>query len=341
MIQQNPGTRRPKVWALLGARRGDNNQVLALAEALGVPFETKSLRYNGWRHLQPKLLGATLCSLARSSRRLVEGDPPDLTISTGHRSVPVVQAIRQRSKGRTRSVHIGYPRISPDRFDLVVATPEYPISDHPNLFRIPLALSPGSTVHPVDDRDNSLIEQFAQPRRLLVLGGHSLYWTLESRDVVQALSTLLDRAAADGGSVLVVGSPRTPARMLRAVGGELASASCAAMLVPINGPPSYRSLLQSADQIFVTADSVAMVSEAVRTGKPVGFVPIRQTLTGRAYMKLMDWIRPGMRVHPRDLRFFWKSLEEKQLAGTVQQPRQGEVPESIAEITERVLRLIG
>ena len=27
-----------RVWALLGPHRGDNNQVLALAEALGLPF---------------------------------------------------------------------------------------------------------------------------------------------------------------------------------------------------------------------------------------------------------------------------------------------------------------
>ena len=32
-------TSSPLVWALLGERTGDNNQVLALAEELGLPFE--------------------------------------------------------------------------------------------------------------------------------------------------------------------------------------------------------------------------------------------------------------------------------------------------------------
>jgi hypothetical protein len=31
------------VWALLGPHRGDNNQILALANALGLPFEEKIL----------------------------------------------------------------------------------------------------------------------------------------------------------------------------------------------------------------------------------------------------------------------------------------------------------
>ena len=86
-----------RIWALLGAHRGDNDQVLALAEAIGLPFERKQLHYNGWRHLRPRLLGATLRSLSKQSRAAISGDPPDLTISAGLRSVPVVQALRHRS----------------------------------------------------------------------------------------------------------------------------------------------------------------------------------------------------------------------------------------------------
>ena len=104
---------RMRVWALLGPHRGDNNQVLALAEALGLPFEEKWLRFNQLRRLQPALLGATLKSVAADARSQLEGEPPDLTISTGHRSVPVVRALRKRSGGKMRAVHLGYPRISP------------------------------------------------------------------------------------------------------------------------------------------------------------------------------------------------------------------------------------
>src|SRR5437868_3207352 len=143
-----------RVWALLGAHPGDNNQILALAESLGVPFEAKDLRYNQWRHLHPRILGASLRSLTRQSRIMVAGQPPDLTISCGHRSVPVVQELRRRSQGRTRSVHIGYPRLSPDRFDLVVTGPEYPVPDHPHVLRIPLALSRARQSTP-NDADRS------------------------------------------------------------------------------------------------------------------------------------------------------------------------------------------
>ena len=45
MTAQNDTTRQPRVWALLGDKAGDNAQVLALARALGWPFEAKRLAY--------------------------------------------------------------------------------------------------------------------------------------------------------------------------------------------------------------------------------------------------------------------------------------------------------
>src|SRR5438270_6275292 len=118
-----PQQSHARVWALLGPHRGDNNQVLALAEALGLPFEEKTLSYNGLRRVPPRLLGATFASVDALSRRQLEGEPPELTISTGLRGVPVVRELKRRSGGRTRTVHLGYSRISPTHFDLVVPTP--------------------------------------------------------------------------------------------------------------------------------------------------------------------------------------------------------------------------
>src|SRR5690242_19845256 len=100
-----------RIWALLGPHRGDNNQILALAEAIGLPFEEKQLSYNQLRRVPPALLGGTFASLDAQSRVHVEAEPPDLTISTGLRSVPVARELKRRSGGRMRAVHLGLPRI--------------------------------------------------------------------------------------------------------------------------------------------------------------------------------------------------------------------------------------
>jgi hypothetical protein len=60
-----------RIWALLGAHPGDNDQVTALADALGLPFEIKQLEYNRFRSLGPRLLGPSLISLTRRARELI------------------------------------------------------------------------------------------------------------------------------------------------------------------------------------------------------------------------------------------------------------------------------
>jgi len=303
--------RSPKIWALLGAHRGDNNQVLALAEALGVPFERKQLTYNRWRHLGPRLLGATLRSLDPRSRELLTGKAPDLTISTGHRSVAVVQALRKQSGGSTRSIHVGYPRISPAKFDLVIATPEYPIEDHANLLRLPFALTRRKA--PAENRAD-FWDAHPAPRRLLILGGSTLYWRLDPEEVWRTVDDLL-AGPAGNGSLVVVGSPRTPQRLLAEVQKRIASSSCPATLIPFGGIPTYVELLDHADEIHVTADSVAMVSDAISTRKPVQLVPVRPSLLGSWVMTVMSFARPAKPIPPNDLRAFWRTLREHGLIG--------------------------
>jgi mitochondrial fission protein ELM1 len=314
-----------RIWALLGARTGDNNQVLALAEALGLPFEIKRLEYNRLQWLGPRLLGRSLISLTPASREtLLRDPPPDLTISTGHRAVAAVQHLRRRSGGSTRSLHVGFPRISPAKFDLVIATPEYPIADHPNLLRIPLPLTRSK---PAPAHGIAAIDALPRPRRLLIVGGPTLFWAPTAKGLGQSLDTLRAAAERDGGSVMVIGSPRTPPELEESMRKRLKRFHVPTLLAPARGDPSYPDLLAAADLVFVTADSVSMSADAIATGKPVGLVPVAPTLGGRIAMALMRVIAPGRRLYPRDPRFFWRELNRLGLVGSVAAPRCAPVPD--------------
>jgi uncharacterized protein len=329
----------PRIWTLLGPHRGDNNQVLALAEALGLPFEEKRLTYNALRRVPPALLGPTFRSVDARSRSQLDGEPPNLTISTGLRSVPVVRELTRRSGGRMRTVHLGFPRISPRHFDLVVPTPEYPVPDAPNVLRIPFALTPHRK-REVEQSDRQLLKAYPEPRRLLLIGGPTLYWELPLDRMLSAVRELLEAARIEGGSVLAVGSPRTPIDVLATVRRTLESSSVPFLFEPGDGPPSYPALIEAADEIFVTADSVAMVADAVTTGKAVGIVPIAKSGLGRAVMAIMDRLRPGERLYPRDLRFFWAALKEQGFGGTVAAPKASDPPDHAALVAERVRLLL-
>ena len=328
-----------RIWALLGPHRGDNNQILALAEALGLPFGEKQLHYNQLRRVQPALLGATYKSVATDARGQLEGQPPDLTISTGLRSVPVVRELRRRSGGKMRAVHLGYPRISPKYFDLVVPTPEYPVPDAPNVVRIPFALSSLAKEAP-DPADLANMQDLPHPRRLFILGGPTLYWELPEEQIIAALRQLIGIAELEGGSVLAIGSPRTPPRLLNEIEQALKQAEVSTFMAPREGSPSYRAMLEAADELYVTADSVAMIADAVNTRKAVGIVPIAKSALGRAVMAVADRVRPGKRVRPRDLRFFWASLKEHGFGGTIEEPRASDPPDFTAQIAERVRLLL-
>jgi hypothetical protein len=235
-------------------------------------------------------------------------EPPDLTISGGHRSVPVVQALRRRSGGRTRSIHVGFPRASPGLFDLVIATPQYPIADHPNLLRVPYALTTAAMKR-TSPTDTSL-GGLPRPRRLIIVGGPNLYWKINEAALLGALREALADAEASGGSVLVTTSPRTPAALRRKIAQLLGASSAASLLAAPGQEPRYASLLEAADSIRITADSVAMVSDAIWTAKEMALVRISKSWLGGTAMAVMDLLRPGKPIHPQDLRFFWRALRK-------------------------------
>ena len=122
-----------RVWALTGARVGDNAQVMRLAEALGLETQQIPLAYNAARLLPNWLLGASLAALSSSARGALQPPWPDLVISCGVRNEPVCRGIRAQSGGRTRYVHVGRPWADLDSFDLVVTTPQYRVPPRRNV----------------------------------------------------------------------------------------------------------------------------------------------------------------------------------------------------------------
>ena len=99
---------RPLVWMLMGSRLGDNNQLLALGEALGFACQPKRISYNQLRRISFLRTGLTIVS--RKSRALIEPPWPDIVIGVGYGSVPIARYIRQQSGGLSKLVHIGNPR---------------------------------------------------------------------------------------------------------------------------------------------------------------------------------------------------------------------------------------
>lgn len=357
-----------RVWALLGPRTGDNNQVLALAAALGGRVEPIPLRHNLLRLLPNRFSWSGLASLDAASRARLVPPWPDVVITVGRRGVPAARWIRARSGGRTRIVGIGRPRCHPALLDLVVTTPQYGVPPGPEVIEAPVSLSAMGPARLAEAAGlwRERLRSFPEPRLALLLGGNSPPWRLRPEDAEAACRALLARAAARGGSVLAVASRRTPEAVEQRVRAVLAGAEGPAALLTGSGEENpYPGLLALSAEIAVTADSAAMISEAVATGKPVGLVPVRAGGVGAALLRVMRalrradagedgaslparlagraWgalVRRGLAGWPRDLWFFWREIDHHGLAGTVEAPRRGISPDIAGEAAARVRRLL-
>lgn len=321
----------PRIWVLLGPRTGDNNQALALAEELGLPFETRSLAYNQLQALSVWLPGTAL-TLDRDSRRQLQPPWPDLVIAIGRRSVPVARWIKRQNKGRTKLVRIGHPRINPGLFDLVITTRQYPVPPGENVLLLPLAMSRFSTPPQPTAEEAQWLAGLQEPHRLLAIGGATKYWLLSADHVADAVRKLKLR----GGSLVIATSRRTDPEVTEKLRAALSPSDRL-----VDGPfPRFPVLLDAADEIFVTGDSVSMLSEAILTGKPVGLVPIEQDEKGRKKLgNAPQDIGPDARR--RDLRRFWNYLREEGLIGTVDQPMAANVENPVETAARAVKNLLG
>lgn len=318
------------VWVLLGQRTGDNNQLLRLAAELGLPFRTIELRYNPLHVLPPRLLGASLASLEADSRRQVAPPWPDLVLGIGHRSVPVALAIRAFSGGRAKLVRLGNPRLNPRRFDLVVTTAQYRVGDAPNVLRLPVGISTAPRLEPTRE-ESEWLARLPRPHRLLLLGGETFMWKLGAAEVLPAVAKLREKR----GSIVAVASGRSSDSLLDGVAAALAGSDHGFVRGRF---PRYPVLIGDADEIHVTADSVAMISDAVATGKPVGLIHPARSLTGALFYGLE---RLGAGVPIRDIRRFWSSIERKGLAGSVDAPLAGKLDmDPVSEAVTAVRKLL-
>jgi mitochondrial fission protein ELM1 len=298
------------LWVLLGGRTGDNNQLLRLAGELGLPFRAIELRYNPLHVAPPALLGSSLASLDDQSRLQIQPPWPRLVLGIGYRSVPVALAIRRASEGKAKLVRLGNPRSDPRAFDLVITTPQYGVPDAPNVLRLPVGISTAPQLEPTRE-EREWLSKLARPHRLLLIGGETFMWSLRPERLANATEAL---KAKPGGSIIAVSSARTTRPQRDAVQSALAGAEHALVW---GGAPRYPVLLADADEIYVTADSVAMTSDAIASRKPVGLIVPEQSALGRFFYALDSF---GLGVPVRDVRRFWRSVQAQGLAGTVDHP---------------------
>ena len=326
----------PRIWVLPGNRSGDDGQVYALAEELGLPFETRPMRYN-WRYWlrgTHKKVTADVVDADIRAKTLVP-PWPDVILIAGKHPAPVARWVREQSGGRTRLVFLGHPRVPPETFDLIYTTRSYLAPTGESVRLLPLSLSRYRHPPKRTKEEQAWLSCLPGPHLLLMLGGKTRHWKMRPVFVAAQASELAERAQVAGGSLIVVRSARTPENVVAAVESALNSAPCQWRVVR-DSFPRFSVLLDDADELFPTFDSVSMISESIITGKPTGIVPAEMNWFGK--------ITLGPEVvadnRKRDLRRFSNHLLESGLAGTMDEPAGSKVANPATEAAREVRALI-
>lgn len=260
-----------RVWVVLSYRAGDNSQILALAEGLGLPFKVKQLEYRRAGRLIDVWRGTTLLGIVRRRFSPLAPPWPDLIISAAMRNEPVCRWIKRRSGGRTRYVHIGKPWASLATFDLVVTVPQFRLPRRPNVVHNTLSLHRVTEARLIEAASTwgPRLEHLPRPYLAVLVGGYSGPYALDRQKADWLAREASALARQRGGSLLVTTSFRTSPAAVDALARAIDVPHELFQWRSDASENPYHGYLALADAIIVTCDSASMLAEACATRKPV------------------------------------------------------------------------
>jgi mitochondrial fission protein ELM1 len=369
MERSGPGpAEAPRVWLLLGDKKGDNGQVHTIEEALGWPCELRHIQVLDEFVFGKPRVGPTLYHIDRDRSDPLEPPWPDLIITVGRRPANVALWIKEQSGGRTRIVLVGKPSGMMDSFDLIVASSENRFPPLPNVLPIslPLMRVDEAAVAAGAETWRQRLEALPRPLIGVMVGGPTGPYVFDS-SVTDQLIAAARQVVYRGGTPYFTTSRRTPPALVKDLQERLPEDSRLFAWSADAEENPYMGLLGCADGFIVTGDSISMLVEVVRLHKPLAILSLPTSLLGsvdqlrRSLARWLfapvddsagGWLRnllarlvyqSGFITHTRDFRAFHQMLIDRGLAveasGEIPPP-SGEAPDDAKRVVERIRALM-
>lgn len=318
----------PRIWLVLGDKLGDNAQVEIVAEALGLPVERRRVIPKAEWVLGKPRVEASLAHLDAANSDPLEPPWPDLVLTIGRRPSMAALWIHEQSGGRTKLVLFGNPKRWPERFSLVVAPGQYRIAGQPNVLpiRFPLMRNNTAAIESARVQWRERFAALAQPVTALLVGGQTKPYRLDAgfaRELGQRAAQL-----ATPGTLYLSTSRRTPPAAVEALAHALPPAGRMYRWSAEATDNPYHALLALADRFIVTGDSISMMVEVARLGRPLAIaaLPYRSAFAGTLHRLatadrgIGSWLRrAGFTRGARDLSEMHRILYAEGLARPLEQ----------------------
>jgi mitochondrial fission protein ELM1 len=355
----------PRTWLVLGDKGGDNAQVRIIADALGWPYHVKQLVFRAPYVLGKPRFRTSLYHVDQARSAPLQPPWPDLILTVGRRPSMAALWVKEQTRGRARLVVVGRPKRWLARFDLVIAPPQFQLPRRANVLPLdlPLMRVDEAALAAAGAAWRARLADLPRPLIALLVGGPTKPYRFD-RAVAKRLMELARRAAAaEGGSLYVSTSRRTPPAVVEALAAEL-PASARLYRWHDGGDNPYHALLGLADRFVVTGDSISMMVEVARLGRPLAIFALPEEghalrwrgALGRGLAALEDGraslvLKPlsdtlyRLRIakYARDLSEIHRRLYARGLAvplGQPFEPPQTRPPDDLARAVERVRALV-
>lgn len=246
---------------------GMNAQVRALAEALGVELELVTASVNKVWHRLPNRAFDFGLSKIFSVTNASFPDLPELIISCGRKGALIAASLKTAAK----RIHIQDPQMSPKHFDVVVAMDHDKLKAG-NVISVPYALhsiTPAKLAEAKEQWQHKF-GYLRKPWNAVLIGGT----TNKYRFTEVALQKLISEAEHIEGALLVTTSRRTGADNVQKIAARWRN-NGRVYLYTGEGENPYLGMLACADHVYVTNDSVNMMSEARAAGKPFSIIKLQ------------------------------------------------------------------
>ena len=361
----------PSLWLLLGDKLGDNAQAEIIADSLGWPYARKSLKFKARYATNKPWFRATLNHVDPERSNALAPPWPEFVLTVGRRPAMAALWVREQSGGRTRIVLIGRPRRGLERYALVIVPPQYRVPAAPNILHLGLPLMRIDEAAIAEARERWRAEMADLPRPLtaVLVGGPTRPFRFDA-GVARDLLRETVKATGDAGSLYVTTSRRTP----EAVAEALAAALPAALpgrarlfrWAPEAADNPYLGLLAHADRFVATGDSISMMVEVARLGRPLAIfpLPVAHPRLFRLWRAVAESLLPrdgggpgreqglrhalgarlfrlGVLGYPRDFTDLHETLIGDGLAARLGDPFPpgGRAPDAIAQVVARIKAL--
>ena len=282
-------------WVITDGKIGCIRQAEGLASALGVNFETKLIKTKFRTPIYPSWLRKIMLTfITEDSDQLLE-PWPDIAISCGSSTIPLMLNIKKESLRKTYIIYVQNPKQALKYFDTAI------VMDHDKI-SAENTISTEVALHPITkDSLDAAKKEFKKSlpsvplhQNAIIIGGNTSRSKMTEDTCLDLIEKIIFIRSKYKGGLFISPSRRTPDKMIDLLNkffGKEKDVYIANLQDPYN---PYFGILSIAKNIFVTNDSVSMVSEACAAGKITFTIPLKNFKLGKTRRFIENALSKGL-----------------------------------------------